>query len=114
MPFLLCTNFLQAHEDAAADGNDGVRPAAAAAVVPDDNAAAAAAAAPHVAFDELLGLRGPLTVLARNVAWLLAFNGAYLGLFAFIPYSVGASVAGALAKYLDGAAALPDQASLPP
>lgn len=43
----------------------------------------------NIALDELLGLRGDFVVLFRNVSWLLAFNGAYLGLFAFIPYTLG-------------------------
>ena len=46
----------------------------------------------HVAVDELLGIRGPIHVLLRNLLWLLAFNCAYLGLFAFIPFSIGSSV----------------------
>ncbi|KAJ8546791.1 hypothetical protein ON010_g11442 [Phytophthora cinnamomi] len=33
----------------------------------------------NIAMDELLGLRGDFMVLFRNVSWLLAFNGAYLG-----------------------------------
>ena len=45
----------------------------------------------HVALDELLGLRGPLSSLIRNLLWLLAFNTAYLALFAFIPHSTGIS-----------------------
>lgn len=48
----------------------------------------------HMAIDELLGLRGPLTMLVRNVLWLLAFHGAYLGLFAFFPFSIGARFVG--------------------
>jgi len=40
----------------------------------------------HVAMDELLGIRGPFPFLLRNILWLIAFNAAYLGLFAFIPY----------------------------
>jgi hypothetical protein len=40
----------------------------------------------HVAVDELMGIRGPFMFLLRNIVWLIAFNGAYLGLFAFIPY----------------------------
>jgi E3 ubiquitin-protein ligase MARCH6 len=46
----------------------------------------------NLALDELLGLRGPLSVLIRNVCWLLAFNTTYLGLFAFIPKNVGVSM----------------------
>ena len=46
----------------------------------------------NLALDELLGLRGPLNVLIRNVCWLLAFNTTYLGLFAFIPKNFGASM----------------------
>ncbi|CAM9715587.1 unnamed protein product, partial [Phaeothamnion confervicola] len=54
----------------------------------------------HVALDELLGVRGPLPTLLRNVLWLLAFNGAYLGLFAFVPFSVGSSAIAAIEKRL--------------
>jgi len=46
----------------------------------------------NLALDELLGLRGPFNILIRNVCWLLAFNTAYLGLFAFIPKNFGASM----------------------
>ena len=40
----------------------------------------------RVAVDELLGIRGPLQYLMRNVIVLILFNGLYLGLFAFVPY----------------------------
>jgi len=50
----------------------------------------------HMALDELLGIRGPLPALFRNLMWLLAFNTTYLGLFAFIPHTVGISVNAAL------------------
>ena len=50
----------------------------------------------HVAMDELLGLRGPLYLVWRNIAWLLTFNATYIGLFAFIPYSIGYTVLAAL------------------
>ena len=53
----------------------------------------------HVALDELLGVRGPLVLLLRNLLWLLAFNGAYLGLFAFVPFSIGSSVLVALHRW---------------
>ena len=53
----------------------------------------------HVAVDELLGIRGPIHVLLRNLLWLLAFNCAYLGLFAFIPFSIGSSVVVAMRRY---------------
>jgi len=43
----------------------------------------------HVPIDELLGLRGPMSALIRNLLWLLAFNTAYLGVFAFVPHIVG-------------------------
>jgi E3 ubiquitin-protein ligase MARCH6 len=46
----------------------------------------------NVALDELLGLRGPLSTLVRNLLWLLAFNATYLGIFAFLPKTVGAAV----------------------
>eukprot|EP00529_Nitzschia_sp_RCC80_P006381 CAMPEP_0113525002 /NCGR_PEP_ID=MMETSP0014_2-20120614/46504_1 /TAXON_ID=2857 /ORGANISM="Nitzschia sp." /LENGTH=1473 /DNA_ID=CAMNT_0000423125 /DNA_START=65 /DNA_END=4486 /DNA_ORIENTATION=+ /assembly_acc=CAM_ASM_000159 len=43
----------------------------------------------NVALDELLGLRGPLSVLVRNLLWLLAFNATYLGIFGFVPKTFG-------------------------
>lgn len=46
----------------------------------------------NVALDELLGLRGPLSTLVRNLLWLLAFNATYLGIFAFVPKAVGSAV----------------------
>ncbi len=46
----------------------------------------------QIALDELLGVRGPLTSLVRNILWLLAFNGAYIGLFAYIPISIGSTI----------------------
>jgi E3 ubiquitin-protein ligase MARCH6 len=46
----------------------------------------------NVALDELLGLRGPLSTLIRNLLWLLAFNATYLGIFAFVPRTVGSAV----------------------
>uniref|UniRef100_A0A7S3NME6 RING-type E3 ubiquitin transferase n=1 Tax=Aureoumbra lagunensis TaxID=44058 RepID=A0A7S3NME6_9STRA len=46
----------------------------------------------HIAVDELLGLRGPIVNVARNVSWLVVFNAAYLGVFAFVPFAVGSMV----------------------
>jgi E3 ubiquitin-protein ligase MARCH6 len=46
----------------------------------------------NVALDELLGLRGPLSTLVRNLLWLLAFNATYLGIFTFIPRTVGSAI----------------------
>ena len=46
----------------------------------------------QIALDELLGVRGPLSLLVRNIMWLLAFNGAYIGLLAFIPISIGSTI----------------------
>ena len=43
----------------------------------------------NIALDELLGIRGPLLVVARNLLWLLAFNAVYLGFFAFVPRTIG-------------------------
>lgn len=43
----------------------------------------------HVALDELLGLRGPVIGLIRNLLWLLAFNTTYLGIFVYLPYTIG-------------------------
>jgi len=46
----------------------------------------------NVALDELLGLRGPISTLVRNLLWLLAFNATYLGIFGFIPKTVGSMI----------------------
>jgi len=46
----------------------------------------------NVALDELLGLRGPITSLLRNLLWLLLFNMVYLGCFAFFPKTIGSVV----------------------
>jgi E3 ubiquitin-protein ligase MARCH6 len=43
----------------------------------------------NIAVDEMLGLRGPILVVVRNVLWVLTFNAIYLGFFAFVPRSVG-------------------------
>jgi E3 ubiquitin-protein ligase MARCH6 len=43
----------------------------------------------NVALDEMLGLRGPFSALIRNMLWLLAFNATYLGIFGFVPKTVG-------------------------
>ena len=40
-------------------------------------------------FDELIGLRGPVSSLMRNLLWFLLFNTAYLGVFACIPKFMG-------------------------
>lgn len=47
----------------------------------------------HLALDDLLGVRGPLHVLFRNVIWLLIFNTFYMGMFVALPYVVGCAVA---------------------
>eukprot|EP00586_Coscinodiscus_wailesii_P010968 CAMPEP_0172516638 /NCGR_PEP_ID=MMETSP1066-20121228/277912_1 /TAXON_ID=671091 /ORGANISM="Coscinodiscus wailesii, Strain CCMP2513" /LENGTH=1355 /DNA_ID=CAMNT_0013298207 /DNA_START=65 /DNA_END=4132 /DNA_ORIENTATION=+ len=52
----------------------------------------------HVALDEILGFRGPLGAVIRNMLWLLAFNTTYLGLFAFIPHTVGQTVFSLLSR----------------
>jgi E3 ubiquitin-protein ligase MARCH6 len=46
----------------------------------------------NVALDELLGLRGPLSSLLRNLLWLLVFNTIYLGFFTFVPRTIGAAI----------------------
>jgi E3 ubiquitin-protein ligase MARCH6 len=46
----------------------------------------------NLALDELLGFRGPLLAVLRNLLWLLVFNTAYLGVFALLPSSFGASI----------------------
>ena len=53
-----------------------------------------------MALDELLGFRGPLLSLVRNLLWLLAFNTAYLGIFAFAPAKFGGSLYKALSRLL--------------
>ena len=40
-------------------------------------------------FDELIGLRGPVSSLLRNLVWFLTFNTAYLGVFACVPKLIG-------------------------
>lgn len=52
----------------------------------------------NVALDELLGFRGPILALIRNLLWLLVFNTAYLGTFAFIPSFGGRGVYLVLSK----------------
>jgi hypothetical protein len=59
----------------------------------------------HVAVDELLGLRGPLVNVARNVSWLVVFNAAYLGVFAFAPFAVGRAVSRGASRVLGHASA---------
>ncbi len=39
--------------------------------------------------DELIGIRGPLSSLFRNLLWFLAFNTSYLGIFSQIPKTIG-------------------------
>ncbi len=46
----------------------------------------------NVGLDELLGFRGPLFAVIRNLLWFLVFNTAYLGVFAFMPSTIGSSV----------------------
>eukprot|EP00804_Cyclotella_cryptica_P023315 CCRYP_000472-RB/>CCRYP_000472-RB protein AED:0.04 eAED:0.04 QI:239/1/1/1/1/1/5/608/1378 len=46
----------------------------------------------NLALDELLGFRGPVLAVVRNLLWLLVFNTAYLGVFALLPSSFGASM----------------------
>jgi E3 ubiquitin-protein ligase MARCH6 len=60
----------------------------------------------HVAVDELLGLRGPLVNVARNVSWLVVFNAAYLGVFAFAPFAVGRAVSRGASRVLGHASDL--------
>jgi len=43
----------------------------------------------NMALDEILGLRGPIGALVRNLLWFMAFVITYLGLFAFLPRFVG-------------------------
>jgi len=53
----------------------------------------------NLALDELLGFRGPIMALIRNLLWLLVFNTAYLGTFAFIPSFAGRGVYMILSKF---------------
>jgi len=46
----------------------------------------------NIALDEILGVRGPLTAVIRNLLWLLAFNTVYLGFFAFTPRVLGTAI----------------------
>lgn len=46
----------------------------------------------NLALDELLGLRGPIGALLRNILWFMAFVMTYLGIFAFVPRFVGSTV----------------------
>ncbi len=43
----------------------------------------------NLAVDELLGLRGPLSVIFRNCLFLLVFLGAFITLFGFVPHMLG-------------------------
>lgn len=54
----------------------------------------------NIALDELLGFRGPLLALIRNLLWLLVFNTAYLGVFAFAPSKFGGFIYGILSKVM--------------
>jgi len=60
----------------------------------------------NVALDELLGFRGPLLALIRNLLWLLVFNTAYLGTFAFAPLKCGANVYALLSNKMSDIVAL--------
>eukprot|EP00986_Skeletonema_menzelii_P002841 scaffold833_cov145-Skeletonema_menzelii.AAC.1 len=53
----------------------------------------------NLALDELLGFRGPIWALIRNLLWLLVFNTAYIGTFAFIPSFGGRGVYMVLSKF---------------
>jgi E3 ubiquitin-protein ligase MARCH6 len=43
----------------------------------------------NIALDELLGVRGPLSAVIRNLMWLLAFNTVYIGFFVSGPKLLG-------------------------
>ena len=49
--------------------------------------------------DDVLGLREPFHLLLRNVLWLVAFNGLYIGVFASAPYMIGQAVFVLLSRY---------------
>lgn len=59
----------------------------------------------NIALDELLGVRGPFLVVARNLLWLLAFNAVYLGCFAFVPRTIGMAMCAAIFNTTSSAAA---------
>lgn len=46
----------------------------------------------NIALDELLGVRGPVGGVFRNLLWLLAFNTVYLGFFTFTPRVLGTAI----------------------
>lgn len=52
----------------------------------------------NMGLDELLGFRGPLFAVVRNLLWFLVFNTAYLGVFAFMPSTIGSSIFSLLAN----------------
>ena len=52
----------------------------------------------HLALDELLGIRGPIHLLLRNVIWLLVFNVFYITFFFAIPYAIGHLMAARIDK----------------
>lgn len=55
----------------------------------------------NIALDELLGVRGPIMTVVRNVLWLLAFNAVYIGFFCFVPRTVGMAIAASLFNRTD-------------
>jgi hypothetical protein len=54
----------------------------------------------RVALFELLGLEGPIYVMFRNAAWLLAFSSVYITVLAFFPYVIGTILAKLLSSKL--------------
>eukprot|EP01037_Dinobryon_pediforme_P032847 gene32847-38013_t len=43
----------------------------------------------QIAIMDILGIEGPIVVIVRNAAWLLAFSSVYLTLLGFFPYVIG-------------------------
>ena len=43
----------------------------------------------QVPLEQLVGLRGPLSEVFRNLCWLLAFQASFIALFALIPCAIG-------------------------
>ncbi|KAL6075105.1 E3 ubiquitin-protein ligase march6 [Balamuthia mandrillaris] len=55
-----------------------------------------------IEFDELVGLKGPLSALAQKVVYVIAFNGAVLAVFLLFPFLIGRFVVQLWALGLEG------------
>lgn len=67
----------------------------------------------NIALDELLGVRGPIMTVVRNVLWLLAFNAVYIGFFCFVPRTVGMAVTATLFNRTDVLQGIPSNETIP-